>query len=213
MFRLIFPRKCTLCQRLLGREETDFCHICRENTEKFTKAKHNIPFVAHWTALWYYKDNVRKSIQRFKFGRRRHYAEVYGRMLALKLSGSLAEDTDILSWVPISRLRKLKRGYDQSELLCRAIGKELGIPVMPVLKKIRHTPPQSGLKDAARRRANVMGAYKTTKPPQLANKRILLIDDVVTTGATVSECARVLLTAGAKEVYLAAIAAASHDKK
>ena len=213
MFRLIYPRKCTLCQTLLSGQETDFCHECREKTEKFTKAKSNIPFVAHWTALWYYKENVRRSIHRFKFGYRRHYANVFARQLAMKLSGSLAEDADILSWVPVSRLRKLKRGYDQSELLCRAVGKELGIPVTPVLKKIRHTPPQSGLPDAARRRANVMGAYKVLDPKSLAGKRILLIDDVVTTGATASECAKVLLTVGAKQVYLAAIAAASHDKK
>lgn len=213
MFRLIFPPKCTFCQKLLSRQETDFCHSCRENTEKFTKSKSNIPFIAHWTALWYYKENVRKSIQRFKFSHRQRYAEVFGRHLAMKLSGSLAEDTDILCWVPVSRLRKLKRGYDQSELLCRAVGKELGIPVTPVLKKIRHTQPQSGLRDAAQRRANAMGAYKAIDPKSLAGKRILLIDDVATTGATASECARVLLTAGAKEVYLAVIAAASHDKK
>lgn len=213
MFRLIFPPKCTLCQRLLSRQETDFCHSCRENTEKFTKAKSNIPFIAYWTALWYYKGDVRKSVHRFKFGYRRRYAEVFGRHLAMKLSGSLSEDTDVLSWVPVSPLRKLKRGYDQSELLCRTVGRELGIPVTPVLRKIRHTPPQSTLRDAAQRRANVMGAYKAVKPSLLAGKRILLIDDVVTTGATASECARVLLTAGVKEVYLAAIAAASHDKK
>lgn len=211
MFRLIYPRKCTLCQKLLCAEETDLCHDCRENTEKFTKSKSHIPFVAHWTALWYYKENVRQSIHRFKFGHRRHYANVFGRLLAMKLSGSVAEDTDILSWVPIFWLRKLKRGYDQSELLCRALGEELGIPVMPVLKKIRHTPPQSGLRDAARRRANVIGAYAAVDPKLLTGKRILLIDDVVTTGATASECARALLIAGAKEIHLAAIAAA-HER-
>ena len=213
MFRLIFPPKCTLCQRLLSRQETDFCHHCREHTEKFKKSKSHIPFVAHWTALWYYKENVRGSIQRFKFGYRRRYGDVYGRLMAMNLSGSLAEDADILSWVPVSRLRKLKRGYDQSELLCRAIGKELDLPTTGVLKKIRHTPPQSGLRDAAQRRANVMGAYKVVDPKSVAGKRILLIDDVVTTGATASECARMLLIAGAKEVYLAAVAAAYYDKK
>ena len=213
MFRLIFPAKCVLCGQLLQRNETDLCHSCRENTEKFTKSKHNISFVAHWTALWYYKENVRKSIQRFKFCRKRHYANTYGRLLAMKLAGSLAEDADILSWVPVSGLRKLHRGYDQSQLLCQAIGKELGIPVTPVLKKIRHTPPQSSLRDASHRRANISGAYKVLQPRELAGKRILLIDDVITTGATGSECARVLLTAGAKQVFLAAIAAAQHDKK
>lgn len=213
MLRLIFPPKCTFCQRLLRREETDFCHDCRVNTETFSRAKNRIPHVAHWTALWYYKENVRKSIQRFKFCYRQRYADVFGRHLAMKMSGSLAEDTDILSWVPVSRIRKLTRGYDQSQLLCQAAGRELGIPATPVLKKIRHTKPQSSLLGAAQRRANVVGAYKALDPRFLAGKRITLIDDVVTTGATASECARVLLTAGAKEVYLVAIAATSHDKK
>lgn len=213
MFRLIFPCKCVLCHRLLTKDQTDFCHHCRQNTETFKKSKHNIPFVAHWTALWYYKENVRKSIHRFKFGFRRHYAEIYARHLAIKLSDSLAADADILSWIPVSPLRKLKRGYDQSELLCRAIANELGMPATPVLKKIRNTPPQSGLKGIDQRRANILGAYKPMKSVNLSGKRILLIDDVVTTGATGSECAKTLLIAGAKEVYLAAIAAASHDNK
>lgn len=213
MLQLIFPAKCTLCQNILSNTETDLCHSCRENTEVFKIAKSKIPHVAHWTALWYYKENVRKSIHRFKFGRRRHYAAVYGRLLAMKLSGTLTDGIDLLSWVPISPLRKLKRGYDQSELLCRAIGKELNIPVKPVLKKIRHTPPQSGLQGAAHRRANIVGAYKAIQPESVAGKRILLIDDVVTTGSTVSECAKTLLLSGAKAIHFAAIAASTQDKK
>jgi ComF family protein len=207
MLRLIYPRKCTLCDRLLSRDETDFCHSCRENTEKFDRAKSAIAHIAHWTALWYYKENVRKSIHRFKFGHRQRYGVIYGRHLALKLA-DVIQDTDILSWVPISLPRKLWRGYDQSELVCRAVGKELNVPVIPVLKKIRHTQPQSTLANAAQRRANVVGAYRAIDPSALEGKRILLIDDVVTTGATASECARTLLSAGVKEVYFAALAAA-----
>ena len=213
MIRLIFPPKCTLCQKVLSKNETDLCHHCRENTESFKIAKSKIPYVAHWTALWYYKENVRKSIQRYKFGRRRHYASVYGRLLAVKLSGVLSQNIEMLSWVPISPVRKLKRGYDQSELICRAVGKELGIPVVRVLKKIRHTPPQSSLQGAARRRANIVGAYKAIQPQAFDDKRILLIDDVVTTGSTVSECAKTLLIAGAKEIHFAAVAASSQNKK
>lgn len=213
MVRLIFPPKCALCEKLLSKEETDLCHHCRENTENFKIAKSKIPYVAHWTALWYYKENVRKSIHRYKFRRRRHCGVVYGRLLAVKLSGALTQDMDMLSWVPISPARKWKRGYDQAELICRALGKELDIPVTKVLKKIRHTKPQSGLQGAARRRANIVGAYKAIKPQALTGKRILLIDDVVTTGATASECAKTLLIAGAKEIHFAAVAASSHDKK
>ena len=77
---------------------------------------------------------------------------------------------------------------------------------MPLLRKIRNAPPQSGISGDAARRANVLGAYRVTDPDALRDKRILLLDDVITTGATASECARVLLTAGAKSVNCAAVA-------
>lgn len=162
--------------------------------------------------MWYYEKDVSKSIRRFKFGNVRSYANVYARLLALRLQDTFPDDFDMLVWVPVSRLRKLKRGYDQAELIAKALAKELDIPANPALKKIRHTPPQSGLRDAAQRRANVLGAYAVRSGQVLADKRVLLLDDVLTTGATAAECARVLVTAGAKEVYFAAVAVASHDK-
>ena len=114
---------------------------------------------------------------------------------------------DILTWVPVSSLRKLRRGYDQVELIALAVGKELELEPVALLKKIRHNRPQSGLQDAARRRANVLGAYRVLDPDQIEEKRIVLLDDVLTTGSTASECARMLKTAGAKEVHCAAVAA------
>lgn len=210
MIRLIFPPKCTLCQKILSKEETDLCHHCRENTECFKIAKSKIPYVAHWTALWYYKGNVRQSIHRFKFRRRVSYAPGYGRLIGQLL---LQKDADIISWVPVSRTRYFQRGYDQSQLLAKCAGKALGMPVVSVLKKIRHTPPQSGIQGAAQRRANVLGAYQVRNPNAIQGKRIWLLDDVVTTGATASECARTLLLAGAEEVYVAALAAAEYYKK
>lgn len=213
MLRIIYPPKCILCTRFLTKEETDLCHDCRIHTEPFPGTKTSIPFVAHWTSLWYYKDNVRSSIHRFKFGNRRHYAESYSRLLGLRLCDSIYNEADLITWVPVSTLRMLRRGYDQSKLLAKALGKELSLPVVRVLKKIRHTPPQSLLGHAPQRRANVLNAYKIIDPKLVTGKRILLLDDVVTTGATASECAKVLLTAGAKEVNLATIAVAKHDKK
>lgn len=210
---LLFPDKCVLCRRLLAKEETDLCHHCRENAPEFTKAKRNIPFIANWTAVWYYKDDVRRSLHRFKFGNARSYADAYGRMLAMRVLADLPQGFDLLVWVPTGFLRRLRRGYDQARLLAGATGLELGMVPTALLKKIRNTPPQSGIREAAQRRANVLGAYKVTDPSAIAGKRILLIDDVLTTGATSSECARVLLTAGAKEVYFAAVAAAAHDNK
>lgn len=212
MLRLLFPPKCAFCRKLLAKSETDLCRGCRTDAPRCIRTKRKIPFIAQWTAMWYYEENVSKSIRRFKFGNTRSYADVYGRFLALRLHDAFPEPYDMLTWVPVSGLRKLKRGYDQSELIAKALSRELGMPATPVLKKIRHTPPQSGIREAAQRRANVLGAYKTLPDQDLSGKRILLLDDVLTTGATASECARVLQTAGVKEVYFAAVAVASEHK-
>ena len=210
---LFFPPKCTLCKKLLSREETDICHRCRALTPKIEKPKFRLSFVAGWTALWYYKDEVRLSVIRFKFGGKRSYALSYGRALAMHLQQKGFDKYDVLTYIPVAPLRKFRRSYDQVELIARAVAKELDVPLVPTLRKIRNTPPQSGFKDVSQRRANVLGAYKIKNPDLVRSKQILLLDDVITTGATASECARVLLTAGAKEVYCAAIAAANQDKK
>lgn len=210
---LLFPPKCILCQSILHKNEVDICQKCRNSVEYFTKPDRNISFVAGWTALWYYKDNVRKSLLRYKFHNRRHYGAAYGRMLALKQMEKPLCEYDILSYVPLSRKRLRKRGFDQVAEIARTMGQELGTPVRLTLEKVRNTGVQSTLQDVSQRRANVLGAYRALDPAQIAGKRILLLDDIITTGATVSECARVLLTAGAKEVYCAAVAAPHHTKK
>jgi len=212
IFRLLFPPKCVLCRRVLTRQETDLCHRCRVDAPEFTYAKNNFPFVAGWTAVWYYKGNVRGSLLRYKFYDFRSYATVYGKLLALQVLESDLK-YDCLSWIPVSKKRLRKRGYDQVELIAQVAAEALGLPLCSTLHKFRDTPAQSSLRNIAQRRANVLGAYKPMNPENIAGKHILLLDDVITTGATASECARVLLTAGAKSVSCAAVAAASHHKK
>lgn len=209
---LLFPRKCIFCRKILEKDQTDLCHDCRKNAPEITKTKFRLSFVAGWTAVWYYKEEVRGSILRYKFGGKRSYASAYGRFLAMKL---LAEewDYDILTWVTTGWLRCWTRGYDHVALIAQAVGEELEVTPVKTLRKVRQTPPQSRIASAAARRANVLGAYRAMDPQLIKGKRILLLDDIITTGATASECARVLLTAGAKEVYCAAVAAASHDTK
>lgn len=209
---LLFPPKCVLCGKVLEKEETDLCRQCRTEISDCPKPKRAIPFIESWLALWYYEGNVRQSLLRYKFSGRRLYAKVYGRLLAMKLLRENPDGFDILSYIPVSRIRRLTRGYDQVELLANAVAAELGMEVVPTLKKIRNNPPQSGIPDAAKRRANVLGVYRSVNKAQFAGKRVLLLDDIVTTGSTASECARVLLTDGAEEVICAAIAAASEQK-
>lgn len=210
---LLFPPKCILCKKLLSQNETDICHHCRQIAPEMEKPKFRLSFVAGWTALWYYKDDPRSSILRFKFGNKRNYALSYGRTLAMHLQQKGFDQYDVLTYIPVAPLRKFRRSYDQVELIAKAVAKELHVPLTPTLRKTRNTPPQSGFKDVSQRRANVLGAYKIKNSDLVRGKHILLLDDVITTGATASECARVLLVAGAKEVYCAAVAAAHHDKK
>jgi ComF family protein len=173
----------------------------------YPNRKKHTQFLDSFVAVWYYEGNVRKSILRYKFYHARQYAPAYGRFLAKKIAEVYPEGFDCLSWVPVSPLRKLTRGYDQSALLAKAVGTELGMVPVPLLKKIRHNRPQSGIAKEAKRRANVLGAYRITDPKKVVGKRILLLDDVLTTGSTAGECARMLKTAGAKEVHCAVLAA------
>lgn len=210
---LVFPPKCILCERILGKNETDLCRICRVESPWCAKNNLKFTFLDSWTAVWYYKGNIRKSLHRYKFRRARHYAPAYGRLLAMKILKEYPEGFDVLTWIPVSKFRKFTRGYDQVELLAEAVGKELGMKPACTMQKVRHNRPQSRISGAAKRRANVLGVYRAAEPESLAGKRVLLLDDIVTTGATAAEAARVLLTAGAKEVHLGCIAAAIHHKQ
>lgn len=212
IWNLLFPPKCILCRKILRNQETDLCHCCRKEINDHPDSSVKLPYLAKWLALWYYEGNVRGSLLRFKFHNARSYAEIYGRFLAMKLSRDPIE-FDVLTWIPISAVRKWFRGYDQVSLIADAVAKELSLTPVATLKKIRHNPPQSGFHDASRRRANVLGVYQAIEPVRFAGKRVLLLDDILTTGATAGEAARVLLTAGAKEVYCAAVAAAPHQRK
>ena len=208
LLNLLFPPKCILCGKLLKKDEQDLCRECRVDSPEYPYRKENRQFLDSFTAVWYYEGNVRRSLLRYKFHGARSFAPGYGRLLAMKLLQTCPEGFDCLTWVPVSRLRKLTRGYDQVQLLADAVGRELGMTPVPLLKKVRHNRPQSGIRDAAKRRGNVLGVYREENREQIAGSRILLLDDILTTGATAGECARVLLTSGAKEVHCAVIAAA-----
>ncbi len=208
LMNLLFPPKCILCGKLLQKNEQDLCRECRVDSPEYPFRKENLQFLDSFTAVWYYEGNVRRSLLRYKFYNARSYADGYGRLLAMKLLQTNPEGFDCLTWVPVSRLRKLRRGYDQVQLLADAVGRELGMTPVPLLKKVRHNRPQSRIRDAAKRRGNVLGVYREENREAISGRRILLLDDILTTGATAGECARVLLTAGAKEVHCAAVAAA-----
>lgn len=202
----LYPPKCVYCHRIMETSETTVCPRCRNalpETPEGDLLKGEF-FTACAVPL-YYEGVVKDSLHRFKFSRRREYAETYSRQMANRLQ-TAAFSWDILTWVPVSRKRLRQRGYDQCQLLAEALAHQLDCTAVPLLRKTRHTPAQSQTGTAEKRRANVSGAYRVINPADVAGKRILLIDDIVTTGATLSECARVLRFAGAAAVFCGAVA-------
>ena len=204
--KLLFPPKCVLCRSLLPPGRTELCAGCAAKAPVCEKPTKSIPFVEKWTALWYYNDIIRRSFLRYKFYNARSYAVPYGKLLAARLAREYPDGVPLLTWAPISKKRKRKRGYDQTELIARVVARELGVPLVPVLTRVLDSGPQSSLRDAAARRANVLGAYRVTDRDAITGKTVLLLDDIITTGVTVSECAKTLLTAGAAGVHCAALA-------
>ena len=108
--------------------------------------------------------------------------------------------------MPLSPQRERKRGYDQARILAENAGAALGLAPVRLLRKVRHVSPQSRITAPEERKANISGCYEVTGPEAVKGKRILIIDDIITTGSTVSECARMLLLAGAEEVNAASLA-------
>jgi ComF family protein len=213
---LLFPEKCVLCGQILEKGQMDLCGNCRIDQPECAVSREKYPYLDSWIALWDYRDKVRKSLLKYKFYGRRNYAAAYGRLLSMKLLREDRTDVDLITWIPISQKRLKKRGFDQVELLAEKVAPQLQVPSCQLLWKRRDNPQQSKIVGHAQRRANVLGAYEAINREWIAGKRILLLDDILTTGATAGECARILLEAGAKEVHFAAIAAArkkNQDRK
>ena len=210
---LLYPPKCIFCHRLLQPGEVEICNRCRLKLPICDVPPEGGPFLSGCTAVFYYEEPVRASMLRFKFGGNAHYAEAYGKFLALAAQTDLpVEKIDAVTWVPVSKQRRRKRGYDQARLVAETVAGVLGKPLESTLVKIRDNRPQSSLEDPAARKANVLGAYRPARA-DLTGKTFLLIDDIYTTGATLGEAARVLLTAGAAAIYGAAVAAKRNDGK
>lgn len=204
---LLFPPKCIFCRRLLQEEETALCSDCAAEALEMEVEDTHGEFFTQCISVFPYAGAVAASIKRYKFHGAAHYGAVYGALLAARIQTRLQGSFDTITWVPVSGRRRRNRGYDQAELLCRAVAGSLGRKPERLLRKMMDNPAQARSGGPAQRRANVLGVYMLARGANVKGRRILLIDDIVTTGATLSECSRVLLTAGAREVVCATFAA------
>ena len=203
---LLYPPKCVICSRLLVPGQRDICPDCFESLPNFEGPAPEVPFADRVCVSFFYEASLRDSFLRFKFSGRDFYAAPYGRWMAGRVRDELGTDFDFISWVPVSRGRRRKRGYDQAELLAGVLSEQLALAKTSALQKHAERGPQSHLHDAAERKANASGAFSLAPGAEVSGKRILLVDDLVTTGATLSECCRVLKRAGAAYVACACFA-------
>jgi ComF family protein len=167
------------------------CGACLAAPPRFERAR----------SVLVYDDASRPLILGFKHADRTHGAPAFGRWLA-RAGAEVLAGADLLAPVPLHRRRLFRRRYNQSALLARALADVCGVPAdVALLERTRPTPTQGGLSREGRQR-NVAGAFhlRGGREEAVRNKRIVLIDDVLTTGATLGECARALLAAGAARV-------------
>ena len=202
---LLFPPKCAICHRVLRMGKSGICEDC-VGTLAGQEASVKGTFFSRCVVSLRYEGNVRESVHRFKFGDQSGYATAFGKIMARTIASELSGQYDLITWIPVSPKRLKERGYDQSMLLALAAALELGDVAVETLKKPKNNEKQSEIADTKQRKENVKDAYEAVDPELIRGKRILLIDDVITTGSTMEEGARTLLRAGASSVVGAALA-------
>jgi ComF family protein len=226
---LLYPRVCLGCRRgLLGTDRHYLCASCEAHLPVFgpeacPKCGQGLgpaaPVEARCpdcrgralafdgaVALGPYRDRLRDLVLQLKLGGERVLAKDLGRLLAGRVAADpRAAGIDGIVPLPLHPETESRRGYNQAALLAEALARRLGRPADPrAMAKVRATAPQATL-DAPRRAINLAGAYAVPRPERVAGRRILLVDDVMTTGATADEAARTLLGAGARGVLVAVV--------
>ena len=137
---LIYPPKCVVCHKLLESSRAPVCQHCMDNLPEHDGADPHVRFADRCVATCFYEEPLRTSIHRFKFGGCRQYAAVYGKWMAVTIGDKLAGKFDLITWAPVSRERRKKRGYDQAELLCKAVSRALDVPMARTLTKETDNP-------------------------------------------------------------------------
>lgn len=222
----VLPPYCSLCSNPLGEGEKTVCQACWSRVEAIkgpfcTKCGNPLEGGTEGClncqgkefsftgvrALTSFGELPQRVIHLLKYRRKKSIGERLGRMLA----DVVGDDprlirADLIVPVPLHRSRERERGYNQSELIARSLGDALKKPVYEdILVRRRRTRSQATL-SAVERRRNVSGAFLVERPEQVEGRRIALVDDVVTTGATADACSEALLDAGAEDIFVVVVA-------
>lgn len=186
---------CKKCGKPLENHQREYCGDC-------TKKKH---FFKQGKAVFVYQQGMKQSMYRFKYSNKREYADYYAKEAALQCHNWVRRHgIEVIVPVPMYAWKKRLRGYNQAEVFARKLGKELHLPVdAGLVRRIRNTTPQKELNDK-QRKDNLKGAFQLSENI-VKYRKILLVDDIYTTGSTVDAVSELLLSMGATEVYFICI--------
>jgi competence protein ComFC len=207
LLRFLYPPRCILCQKSLS-NQPGLCNTCAEmvglNEGKQIDVSQIDGIDVYF--LQAFNDPLRKLIHMLKYQGK----TLPGRLLGQALGNGLVGELGMADWlvvpVPLYSARKRERGYNQSAIIARAMGQVTGFQVCETgLKRVRHTPSQTRL-DRKARYLNMDSAFAVRDASVICGRLVILIDDVVTTGATISACVKVLIEAGVKQVVVATVA-------
>lgn len=203
MFNLFFDSEkvCLFCSDNKEDLKGYICPYCRDNVESnHRKLETDLNYLDSCYYSLYYNRFIKKILHDYKFNDKSYLYKPLGEFLVeTMLSNSLDKEIDGIYYVPLHRRKKARRGYNQSELLSSYISKKLTIPLSHDLKKIKSTKEQHRL-SKVERQTNLNNSFGLKNGEVVEGKTILLIDDLITTGATLDECAKVLKTEGVKKV-------------
>lgn len=204
---ILFPPRCAFCGKLMDHTGDGVCPACAGALPYVEEDRVRRKVNGYTGAVAFYYDGpVREGVRGMKFGQKAWRARPFGRYVAQAAAEHLSGEFDAVTFVPVSAWRRFRRGFDQARRLAEAAAKAWDVPAEAVLQKVRNNPAQSTVKTPAERRANVRGVYRVRPGARVAGRRFLLIDDVLTTGSTMSACADTLMAAGAASVVFAVLA-------
>lgn len=226
MLLFFYPKRCVLCGALMFNAQNTVCNECYfslPDTDKtpvfpvgeYFGRQNSSRYFYSVISPFYYTDCVRKGIIALKFHGRKQTALFFASYMADTIKNNyFYSDVEAIVYVPASNNRLKKRGFNQCLLLAEEISRLTGITLYKdfIIRK-KDSPPQSLAKDNRERLKNVKDVFVISDNKMIKNKKILLVDDIITTGATLNECAKALVYAGASQVLCVTAAIAHHKKK
>jgi len=195
---LPYIEKCVVCGIEKGVQD-GLCPVCCEALKQLEHGKTQVKGYGAYCA-YDYKDEAARLVRSFKY----NDAKYLSHFMAQRMAKGIAGGCSCITYVPLHKKRKKRRGFDQAQTLAQQLSKITGLPLGTALVRTRNTKTQTKL-DAQQRQQNMSGAFESTGS---TGGRVVLVDDVLTTGATAAECAKTLLGSGADEVFILAFARA-----